>query len=278
MIDNRQPTGKINKKIIFRWIKIIVFIYCIVGMGLYFLQEKLLFHPKKLPAGYAYNFNFPFKEINIPISKTENLSLVKFFPADTFRKGVVLYFHGNMENINHYAIFAKNFTRLGYEVWMPDYPGYGKSSGILSEKELYEEALQVYKLAHTTFSAGNIIIFGKSLGSGIAAELASVKDCRRLILETPYYSIPELFNTYAPIYPTSYISKFKIPTYQYIQDVHAPIAIFHGTDDELIPFYSSLKLRQYLHSGDTFIVIQHGKHNNLNESLVFHKNLDSLLQ
>ena len=117
-----------NRIILFRWIKIIVLLYSLIGIALYYLQERFLFHPEKLEASYRYHFPVPFEELNIPFNTTDTVSMVKFFPADSVRKGVVLYFHGNRENISRYAKFADNFTKNGYEVWMEDYPGYGKRS------------------------------------------------------------------------------------------------------------------------------------------------------
>lgn len=261
-----------------RWAKIGIIIYCGIGIALYYLQENFFLHPKELPYGYAYHFDFPFKEINIEINKNENLNLVQFFPKDSVRKGVILYFHGNMENINHYAMFADNFTKNDYEVWMPDYPGFGKTTGELTEKKLYDEAILVYTLARTKFSADSIVIYGRSFGTGIASQLASVKDCKRLILETPYYSIPDLFSHYAPIYPTSSMSKFKLPINEYLKDVSVPITIFHGTEDEIITFHSAEKLKNILKPADEFISIEKGKHNNLNDFAIFHQKLDSLLR
>lgn len=261
-----------------RMIKILVLIYSVVGIGLYFMQDKILLHPEKLSQDYVYHFNVPFKEINIDINKNENLNLVQFFPKDSVRKGVVLYFHGNKENVNHYAEFADNFTKNGYEVWMPDYPGFGKTTGELNEKKLYNEALVVYRLANTHFLKDSIIIYGRSFGSGIASQLATVIDCRRLILETPYYSIPALFKYYAFIYPTKSMSKFKLPVNEYIPEVKAPVTIFHGTKDEIIPYSSTEKLKKNLKPGDEFITIEKGRHNNLNDFKLFHQKLDSLLR
>ena len=70
---------------------------------------------------------------------------------------------------------------------MIDYPGFGKSTGVFSEQLLYDWALTLYKLARAYYSPDSIIIYGKSMGTGIAAQLASIRDCRHLILETPYY-------------------------------------------------------------------------------------------
>jgi alpha-beta hydrolase superfamily lysophospholipase len=267
-----------TRKKIWFWIKIGFFVYVIIGIALYYFQDRFLLHPEKLPEDYVYNFTVPFKEVNILINKNENLNIVQFLPEDSVKKGVVLYFHGNMKNINHYAIFANNFTKNGYELWMPDYPGFGKTSGALTEKKLYDEALLLYKLAKTKFNSDSIIIYGKSFGTGIASQLATAVDSRRLILETPYYNIHALFSYYAPIYPTSYMSKFKLPANEYLQEVTTPVTIFHGTDDEVIPYSITEKLKKFLKSTDEFITIEKGKHNNLNESKLFHQKLDSLLR
>ena len=268
----RTPRQKL-----FRWTRIIIFIYGSAGIALYYLQEKLLLRNTPLSADYQFKFNVPFREVNIPLNATDNLNLVQFFPNDSTRKGVVLYFHGNLENINHYAEYAINFTNHGYEVWMVDYPGYGKTTGTFTEENVYKQAREVYKLSNTKFGAGNIIVYGKSLGSGIAAWLASRKPCKRLILETPYYSIPDLFSHYAPIYPVELLSKFKFPTGEYLKDVKAPVTIFHGTDDWIIPYRHSAKLKKVLKPGDEFITIDKGSHNNLNGFSLFHEKLDSIL-
>jgi uncharacterized protein len=273
MTGNKKQRG-----IISRWIKIIVLIYVVVGIALYYLQQRILLHPKAYPQDYAYSFPVPFAEVNIAINKNENFNIVQFFPKDPVRKGVVLYFHGNMRNINHYAKFADNFTARGYEVWMPDYPGFGKTTGVLTEKKLYDEALLVYKLAHTKFKADSIIIYGRSFGTGIASQLATMVDCKTLILETPYYSIPALFSYYLPVYPASLMSKFKLPVNEYLKDATMPVVIFHGTNDDLIPYSFTKKLKQSLKPTDEFITVEKGKHNNLSDFLLYQHKIDSLLR
>ncbi|HEX2684146.1 MAG TPA: alpha/beta fold hydrolase [Ferruginibacter sp.] len=272
-----------NKKKILRWLKVIILIYCIIGIALYYLQEKFLFHPEKLSSGYKYNFpansagKVLFEEVNIPFNDKDTVNMIKFFPADSMRRGVVLYFHGNRENINRYAKFAGNFTRHGYEVWMEDYPGFGKSTGERNEKKMYEQALQVQKMAASRYGKDSIIIYGKSFGTGIAAYVASESFNKRLILETPYYSIPSLFSCYAPIYPTDQMSNYKIPTYKYLQDVKYPVSIFHGTKDGVIPYRNAARLKEGLKPGDEFITIEKGTHQNLAGFALYKQKLDSLL-
>src|SRR5207237_8569202 len=117
------------------------------------------------------------------------------------------------------------------------------------------------------------IIYENSFDMCITTQLNTMNDCRSLILETPYYSIPALFSHYAPIYPTSIMSKFKLRINEYLKDVSAPVSIFHGTDDEVIPYPVTARLKKFLKPTDEFITIERGKHNNLNGSKLLHQKL-----
>lgn len=266
-----------RKQNAFRWLKTIILLYCGIGIALYYLQEKFLFHPVALSHDHVFDFKQPFEEIDIPFNNTDTVNMVKFFPADSVRKGVVLYYHGNKGNIERYAGFAQNFTKQGYEVWMEDYPGFGKSTGERTEKKLYEQATQVYKMAAAKYRPDSIIIYGKSLGTGIASFIASTQDARRLILETPYCSIPDLFSYYAPVYPTGQMSTYKIPQEEFLQEVKMPVAAFHGTDDGVIPYRCAVKLKKVFKPGDEFITIPGGTHHNLDGYPLYRQKLDSLL-
>ncbi len=249
---------------------ILIIIYISVGLILVLLQEKFMFHPKKLDKDFQYSFDQPFSEMNIPFSNGDNMHLVKFHPATSQLKGLVLYFHGNMENIGHYSAFANDFTHAGYEVWMMDYPGFGKSTGKISEQKLYDWAMKKYDLAVKDFNPGEIVIFGKSLGTGIAAYVAAKKECKALLLETPYYSMPSLFACWAPVYPHGWASRYKLPVNEYLQQVSQPITIFQGTNDWVVPYRCSRKLKAVLKETDEFITIPGGNHHNLGEFEIFH--------
>lgn len=266
-----------NKKKIFRWIKIIVICYSLAGTTLYYLQDKILFQPKSLDADSSYHFSQPFTEINIDLDSETKFNIVQFTVPDSTKKGLVIYFHGNRENINHYAQFAPNFTRNQYEIWMPDYPGFGKSTGEFSEKVLYEEALQVYKLARAKYKPEQIIIYGKSFGTGIASQLASVRDCKKLVLETPYYSFTSLVRLACWMYPVDLLLHYKVSTHDYLTKVTAPITIFHGTNDWVVPYFNAKRLKPSLKSSDEFVTIDGGSHNNLYSFPLVQKKLDSLL-
>lgn len=267
------------RKWIFNIIKIAIVIYCIGGIALWQLQDYLLFHPKPLAADYVFPFKEPHNELLLSLNDKDKLNIVQFFPADTTHiKGIVLYFHGNRENMNRYARYAVNFTKHGYEVWMHDYPGFGKTTGNRTEERFYSDAVLIYKMAAKRFVADSILIYGRSLGTGVASYIAANYESRRLILETPYYSIPQLAAAHFPVYPVERMVKYKLPVHQYLQNVNVPVTVFHGTNDEVIPYRHSTRLKALLKNGDEYITIEKGRHNNLDDFELFHQKLDSLLK
>jgi pimeloyl-ACP methyl ester carboxylesterase len=266
-----------HRKKIFRWIKVLLLLYAVVGIAFYYLQDYILFHPISLAKDKKYDFEYPHKEINIPFNQEININIIQFAAKDSVPKGVVLYFHGNRKNISWYAKYAPNFTNSNYEVWMIDYPGFGKSTGKFTEQRLYDWALQLYKLARTKYDPSKIIIYGKSMGTGIAAQLSAVRDSKYLILETPYYSMTSLISHYLPVYPIGRIVHYHFPTNEFLQKVTAPVIIFQGTDDGIVPYSNAEQLKSVLKKNDEFVEIENGGHNNLNDFPLFHKKMDSLL-
>ncbi len=267
-----------KKRIILRWLKVVIILYCLIGIALYYMQDYFLFHPEPLASDYSFKFKTRFEEIKIPVNADDTVSLVKFYSDSLKPKGLVIYYHGNMKNIQHYADYIDVFLQKGYEVWMGDYPGYGKTTGERTEEKMYEQSRIIYGLAASVYPADSIIIYGKSMGTGIAAYVASYAKGKALVLETPYYDIPSLFAHYAFIYPVNAMSKYKIPTYQYLQEVKFPIIIFHGTGDDVIPYKNAKRLEPFLKAGDKFITIDNGGHNTLTRSGAYKITMDSLLR
>jgi uncharacterized protein len=268
---------KFNWKRIRKWLIWIAVIYVAGGVALYFLQDYVLFRPLSLKRDHKYNFDLPHKDIDIPITKEDTLNLVQFLSTDTVTRGVVLYFHGNKRNISWYAKYPPYFTRHGYEVWIIDYPGFGKSLGHFDEQTLYDWSKLVYDYALKRFPADSIIIYGKSMGTCIATNLASKEKSQRLILETPYYDLPAVIKQYLFIYPVDWILHYKLRTYKYLKNVEEPVTIFHGTRDKIIFYSNAKRLQPFLKPTDEFITIDGGHHNDLYEFPEVVRKLDSLL-
>lgn len=263
------------KKWISYTLSALITIYLVGGLALYFFQEKILFQPTTLNLNDAFKFSIPHKEYQLRYNQNTQISLVEFKPTST-AKGLVIYFHGNRDNIKRYAKHATNFTQYQYEVWMMDYPGFGKSTGVLTEELLYKEANFIYQRALKRFSPENIVIYGKSMGTGIASQLAAHQPCKYLILETPYYSITSLAQNYVPFYPVQFLLKFQIPTYQYLKQTSAPVFIFHGTADKVIPYQNATLLKNVLKENDEFITIPKGKHWGIPNSSLYQEKLAML--
>jgi pimeloyl-ACP methyl ester carboxylesterase len=160
---------------------------------------------------------------------------------------------------------------------MIDYPGFGKSKGKFDEKIIYEWAEQVYRFANSRISADSIIIYGKSMGTGIAAYVAARNHCKRLILETPYYDFPSVLKQYLPFYPVHWMLKYQFPTNRYLPLTTAPVTIFQGTKDRTITYRNANRLRPLLKASDEFITVKGGKHNDLFDHEIVVRKIDSLL-
>jgi uncharacterized protein len=223
------------KKIIFRWVKLVILVYSVIGIVFYYVQDSLILHPVKLAAATPYRFNQPFTELNLNYDQETNLNVVEFKatdrPADSLAQGVVLFFHDARGNNGDYAGISQGLTAQGYEVWLMDYPGFGKTTGPMDEQRLYEQALVFYKLARSRWKPRQIVLYGQDFGTGIAAELASVRDCRRLILQHPYYSMTSVFRRYLFLYPLDgRFLHYHLPTHEYLQTVTAPVTIIKGNE------------------------------------------------
>lgn len=254
---------------------LIIFLYIIIGLLLFRFQKKFTFRPTKLPDSYQYEFSGAFKEFNLPLNDTDRLNMV--WLKTERPKGVVIYFHGNTGNIVSASRSAVHFLRSHFDVLELDYPGYGKSTGPNSELDLYHDALEAYKLARSYYPGDSIVLYGKSLGTAMASYVASKEPCRALVLECPFYSYDRLVSRYVPIYPVRWMLQYHFPVYQYIQHTRAPVLIFHGKKDEVIPFRQSRKLKAFLKPGDRYIAFPEGQHNDLTAQPGYQEALDSLL-
>jgi pimeloyl-ACP methyl ester carboxylesterase len=147
----------------------------------------------------------------------------------------------------------------------------------MESEMLFAYALQMYKLARTQVSSDSIVIYGKSLGTGIAAWLASRQPSARLILETPYYSLSSLAASRLPIFPWERMLRIRLDTWEYLSSVTVPVMIFHGTDDGMIPYRNAVRLKSLLKAGDGFVTVPGGSHRDLGRFPSYRKVVDSLL-
>lgn len=251
---------------------LLLFVSAIVS---YIFQDKLIFQADPLSKNYAFSFDQPFEEYFITTPDHKEINALWFKPAQQAR-GLIIYFHGNADNLQRWGNYAIDMTQLGYEVLMIDYRGYGKSSGTPNEKELYDDALLVWNWAKEKTEHQRLIVYGRSLGSAIATHLAAVVQPDLLILETPFDELKEASGLR---YLFSFIPlRNKFPTKEFIGKVKCNIVIFQGTDDWVVSLTSAERLKPLLKEGDEFIIIPQGGHNNLRDFVGYHTKLAEVLQ
>lgn len=244
-----------------------------------FDQEQMIFFPEVLPPGYRFAFPESFAEVNLPVDGA-TIHALHFKTADA--KGVILYFHGNAGSLSSWGYVAPDFTGRHYDVLVVDYRGYGKSTGrIQNEQMLHDDAAAVHDYVKTIYREEQIILYGRSIGTGIACRVAMQNKPRMLILESPYFSLKDIANRFIPFMPAALIDtvfKYPLRTDLWIPQVACPVYLFHGTQDEIIPFDSSTRLEGLIKSKHELIAIPGGGHNNLIDYPLYHEGLDRILK
>ena len=250
-------------------------LYVAVLALLYFFQERLIFFPSKLEPNHEFSFDQPFEEIRLDANGTW-ISGLKFLAqsrdggqiysdANGKRKaknGAVIFFHGNAGNLQGWGKYAQHFTDLGYDFYLFDYRGYGKSGGeISSQEQLYADADAMMQAVLREYDAGEIAAVGYSVGSGLAARAAQKYGAKRLVLIAPYFSLEELAREKMPFVP-KFLIKYKIPTFEFVGGFSGPVTIFHGEHDELIGVDNSRRLFKFLKPGDKIYELNAG-HNDI---------------
>ncbi|WP_220128844.1 alpha/beta hydrolase [Bdellovibrio sp. KM01] len=228
----------------------------------FFKQEKLIFFPSPVPEDFNFPFNISFEEIYI---KSDDDRVHSLLLKTAQPRGVIVYFHGNAGALDGWGEVGQTLClQTGFDVWMIDYPGYGKSSGaITSQAQLLRIAEATLAQAKERYQTQNIVLFGRSLGSGLAVYLGSDPRVKALILETPYLSLTAMAKSRFPLLPT-FLMKYPMQSSEWITKVSAPVLILHGNEDEVIPFTQGKKLSE-ISKKAVFVEINRGHHNDLEE-------------
>lgn len=264
-----------NKSMIYKILICIAIIYCILLIAAWCMQTSLIFHPGKLPQKFRFPLPHNGREISLTTTDSQTINAL-FFQGR--KDDVILYFHGNAGDLSGWQHIAGDFTSLGYSVFIIDYRGYGKSSGTISEKGLYKDADAAYQyLLQNGFTPQHIIIYGRSIGTGVATDLASRHHTRGLILEAPYTSLKDLATQKLPLLLPALILRYRFNNISKIQEVKSPIIFFHGADDSLIPPSHTNALYDRFTGQKKKIIIARATHNDVNEFPEYHAVLQNTL-
>ncbi len=255
--QTRRPK---RRGLLYRLVRIVVLVYLGAAIMLLFFQSRLMYQPSKELERTPGESGMEFKDVFLTTS--DGLKLHGWYVPAPKRKGVFLFFHGNAGNISHRVESVYIFNRLGYDVFIIDYRGYGRSEGKPTEDGTYRDAGAAWR--YLTEQRGipprEIVIFGRSLGGAVAVELAARCEPAAVIVESSFTSAPDLAASTFPFFPVRWLCRFRYDSLEKIASLRCPLLVIHSPDDDLIPFENGQKLFDAASEPKQFLTIE-GGHN-----------------
>ena len=219
----------------------IIFIYLFVTFTLYFFQRNLLYHP-------VVN-SYSGEKLAVPVNKVkiltdDNIELQAWYHKkniDSYK--TILFLHGNAGSLENRVYKLNHFDKLDLNFLIVAWRGFSGNKGKPTENGLYNDAKSAVKwLKNKGTKEENIIIYGESLGTGIATEIAQNKNFAGIILESPFTSMVDAGKTKYPIFPVKLLLKDKYESDKKIKNIKSPILIMHGELDKIVPFWMGKKM------------------------------------
>jgi len=210
--------------------------YAALCAALFFAQHRLVYLPDATlyatPAALGLDFQERW------IATADGVRLHAWWIPGPREAPAVLFLHGNAGNISHRLDTIRLLAELGVGVLIVDYRGYGRSGGTPDEQGSYEDARAA--LAHLSRELGvpaeRVVVFGRSLGGGIASWLAAHHDCAGLVLESTWTSLPDLAATIYPLFPVRLLARIRYDSLSRVAVARCPVLVVHSRDDEIVPF------------------------------------------
>ena len=264
----------IRNKII-RYLFIIGIFYIALIAVLYFKQRSFIYFPDKRKPENHYGAEI------VNVTTQDGLALQSwYFAVSDPDKPVILHFHGNGGNIANRLFDVKPYVENGYGVLLAEYRGYGGNAGEPSEQGFYNDGHAYLEwLKDKNIKEEDIILYGESIGSGTATQLATEIKAKGLILEAPFSSLVDVASRIYFFAPVKWLLKDRYMNIDKIDKIDMPLLILHGRQDQTIPFEFAQTLFDKAKEPKQFIEFESGNHNNLYElgtSLKVLKFMDSL--
>src|SRR5690606_24928811 len=188
----------------------------------------------------------------------------------------IIYFHGNRGDLRRWGTIAGELTKHNYNVMVWDYPGYGKSSGHSDLKNFIPNGEEIFLQLLKYDSTEQIILYGRSLGTGLACALAKHPKVKKIILETPYTNMKSVIKYHSGFFQT--FMTYDINNLEEMQNCQKPVLLLHGNNDDVIPVRMSEAISVRLKNPlSAFVLIDSGKHNNLREYKIYQEALTNFL-
>ncbi|MDT8453460.1 MAG: alpha/beta hydrolase [Gammaproteobacteria bacterium] len=232
----------------------------LLNVFMYFQQPKMIFYPlsglEATPADWGLGYE------DVALQTTDGVRLHGWYVPAPGSKQVLLFFHGNAGNISHRRASLEIFHRLGLNVLIIDYRGYGKSEGSPGEAGLYMDAMAAwdYLINERGFAADEVVIFGRSLGGAVAVQLAAQVPARGLIVESTLSSARDFAQVAFPILSRLIVMRYDFNSVAKLPRVQAPVLVLHSPDDEVMPFHLGERVFEAAPEPKAFVRLR-GDHN-----------------
>lgn len=235
-------------------------VYCLICAVLYLVQSRLIYHPGPAPTITPTDVGLTYEDVFVRAADGVRVH-GWFFPCEHAER-VVIVCHGNAGSIEDRLDYAQTFLDMGHACLLFDYRGFGKSEGRPGEEGTYLDAEAIYDhvVAETGFTADQVVVFGKSLGSGVAVELAMRKDVSRVAVEAAMTSVPDVAARMYRIFPARLLTTIRYDSIAKIGGLSVPVLVIHSPGDEVIPFDHGLQLYEAAREPKTFLEVD-GSHN-----------------
>jgi len=240
---------------------LVLFVGLFLLNGLMYLQQPAMtFFPERTLVATPANWGFEYEDV--ALDTEDGVRLHGWYIPRPGARRVLLFFHGNAGNISHRGDSIAIFNRLGLNVLIFDYRGYGLSQGKPDEQGLYRDAVAAWRYLTDTrgFTGSDIVIFGRSLGGAVGARLASNVEPDGLILESVFSSAADISRALLPVLSRLVVLRYRFDAVDALKGVHCPVLVLHSPDDEIIPFRLGQKLYRAANEPRTFVELQ-GDHN-----------------
>lgn len=252
---------------LFRLMVGIAALYAALLALMFVFQTRLVYFPLQGPYGVTPQaYGLAYQRVNLATQDREQLA-AWWIPVARQARGTVLLFHGNAGNIAQRIEYAAMFNAMGYSILLVDYRGYGESTGKPSEAGTYRDAAASWAWLTTTqhIRPADIVIFGESLGGGVATWLAAKETPRALILASTFTSVPDLGAEIYPWLPVRWISRIHYDNRANLERISVPVLIAHSPGDDIIPYAHGRRLHAAAREPKSFLELAGGH----NEGFVF---------
>ena len=240
----------------------LVSFYVLLLAIMFFFQRSFLYHPTIDNYLKDQAINEPSEIEKVKITTEDNIDLVAwFYHKDVEKFKTILFFHGNAGSLENRTYKLNHFKDLNVNFLIIAWRGFSGNEGKPNENGLYKDAKSAIEWLNSKgITDKNIILYGESLGTGVAVEVAQNKNYAGVILESPYTSMVNVGKKYYPLFPVQFLLKDKFESYKKIKKVFVPILVIHGKIDKIVPFVMGKKMYELANEPKFFYFPEYGDH------------------